>query len=264
MRGFGTICAILLLLAGARTACAADALPILPQPLPEQTADLAALNPAAGATGDSIRAVVTGLRQTIVDNGLSQAITRAGDWVKELELSWTAHRGGETATGIDTADADGELDTAAGGATLATKDVGFAKRSPALNLGLISFGTGGVENQVWALGHSQPLDALITTNNVSGPNGEDHGLVTNGNPALASHDIQLGIRVPMLPWRATIAGDHYWWGTPGFGQQVEGTRVALKLSPVENVEIEGGRAEDTRGNGGFLGVLYRIPLDQSK
>jgi hypothetical protein len=264
MRGFGSTCAILLLLATASMARAADSIPLPPPSTPEQTAALAALNPAEGATGDSIRAVVTGLRQTIVDNGLSQAITRASDWVKELELSWTAHRGSETATGIDTADADIGLDTAGGGAAVAARDVGFAARPASLNLGLISFGTGGAENEVWALGHSQPLAALITTSNVSTPNGEDHGLVANTNPALASHDVQLGIRVPMLPWKATLAGDHYWWGTPGFGQKVEGTRVALKLSPVENVEIEGGRAEDTRGNGGFVGLLYRLPLDQPK
>lgn len=264
MRGFGTICAILLLLAGIGSARAADLTLALPQPAAEQTAALAALNPTESATGDSIRAVVTGLRQTIVDNGLSQAITRAGDWVKELEVSWTAHRGNETASGIDTADADHGLDTTPASAAITAKGAGFGARSPGLNLGLISFGTGGAESEVWALGHAQPLAALLTTGNVTAPNGEDHGLVTNGNPALANHNVQLGIRVPMLPWNATIAGDHYWWGTPGFGQQVEGTRVALKLSPVENVEIEGGRAEDSRGNGGFVGLLYRLPLDQSK
>jgi hypothetical protein len=68
----------------------------------------------------------------------------------------------------------------------------------------------------------------------------------------------------MMPWNATIAGDHYWWGVRGFGPQVEGTRVSLKLSPMQHVEIEGGRASDTRGSGGFVGVRYSLPLDQPK
>jgi hypothetical protein len=261
MWGFGSICAILLVLGFAGTARAADPAPASQQTIPEQTAALAALNP----TGDGIRAVVTGLRQTIVDNGLSQALNHASDWVKELELSWAAHRDGHAATGIDTAtDADSERDSAAAKAALAAKDDDFAAHLYSLNLGLVSFGTGGAESQVWELGHAQPLAALVTTGNVTAPAFEDHGLVTGETPGLASHDLELGLRVPMLPWKATVAGDHYWWGAPGFGSRVEGSRVALKLSPVENVEIEGGRSDDTRGIGGFVGVLYRMPLDQTK
>lgn len=262
MRGFGSICAILLVLAFASMARAADSTPAPETPTGEETAALAALNPTA--TGNSLRAVVTGLRQTIVDNGLSEALTHASDWVKELEVTWTAHRDGHTVAGIDTAEAEPSLETSVAAATLAAKNAAFDTKSSALNLGPLSVGTGGAESEVWELGHAQPLAALITTGNGSAPSGEDHGLVTHGNPALASHDVQLGLRVPMLPWKATVAGDHYWWGAPGFGQQVEGTRVGLKLSPVENVEIEGGRAEDSRGNGGFVGLLYRLPLDQSK
>ncbi|HLI21097.1 MAG TPA: hypothetical protein VKV32_08265 [Stellaceae bacterium] len=228
----------------------------------EQTAALAALDPTA--TGDGIRAVVTGLRQTIVDKGLSHALDRASDWVKELELSWTAHRNGHTASGIDTADADPSVDTSAATATLSAQNAAFETHSYALNLGLISFGTGGAESEVWELGHAKPLAALVTTSNVTAPIGEDHGLIANSNPALASHDVELGVRMPLLPWKATVASDHYWWGAPGFGQKIEGTRVGLKLSPVENVEVEGGRAEDRRGNGGFVGLLYRVPLDQAK
>jgi hypothetical protein len=256
MRGFGSICAIVLVLVYASMARAADS---TPAPTSEQTAALAALSPAA--TGDSIRAVAAGLRQSLADSGVSQALTQASDWVKELELSWTAHRDGRTANGIDTdADAESGLNTTMSSAALVAKDVGFAARPYALNLGLISFGSGGAENQVWELGHAQPL---VTTSNAGATTFEDHGLIA-GSPALASRDLQLGVRVPMLPWNATIAGDHYWWGTAGFGQQVQGSRVALKLSPVENIEIEGGRAEDTRGAGGFVGVLYRMPLDQGK
>jgi hypothetical protein len=92
----------------------------------------------------------------------------------------------------------------------------------------------------------------------------EHDGNTASERALASHDIELGLRVPMMPWNATIAGDHYWWGVRSFGSQVEGTRVSLKLSPMQNVEIEGGRVSDTRGSGGFIGVLYRMPLDQPK
>lgn len=259
MRGFCSICAIALVLVYASMARAANS---TPAPTSEQTAALAALSPAA--TGDSIRAVAAELRQSLVDNGLSQALTHAGDWVKELELSWTAHLDGHTAFGIDTgADAESGLDTTTSSAALLTKDTGFAAHPYALNLGLVSFGAGGAENQVWELGHAQPLATLVTTGNAGTSAFEDHGIIA-GAPALASRDLQLGLRVPVLPWNATIAGDHYWWGTRGFGQQVEGSRVALKLSPVENIEIEGGRAEDTRGTGGFVGVLYRMPLDQPK
>ena len=135
--------------------------PASDQPIAEQTAALAAVNPAA--TGDSIRAVVTGLRQTIVDNGLSQALTQASDWVKELELSWTAHREGQTAFGINTGDdANSGLDTRSASAALAAKAAGFSAHPYAIDLGLVTFGTGGAESEVWQLGHAQPLAALIT------------------------------------------------------------------------------------------------------
>jgi hypothetical protein len=31
---------------------------------------------------------------------------------------------------------------------------------------------------------------------------------------------------------------------------------------VPNIEIAGGRATDTRGSGGFVGLRYNLPLDQ--
>lgn len=262
MRGFGSICVIILVLAFAGMARAANSTIPSDQVVTEQTAALAAVNPSA--TGGSIRAVVTGLRQTIVDNGLSQALNHASDWVKELEVSWTAHLNGQTAFGFNTGDADSGLDTTSATAALAAKEASFTSRPYAIDLGIVTFGTGGAENEVWQLGHARPLAALVATNNVTAPGFEDHGLINNTAAAVTSRDVQLGVRLPLLPWSATVAGDHYWWGAPGFGQKVEGTRVGLKLSPVQNVEIEGGHAEDTRGNGGFVGVLYRLPLDQPK
>ena len=261
MRGFGSICAILLVLAVTGMARAADSTPAPETPTPEQTAALAALNPAASEAG--IRAVVTGLRQSLLDNGLSRALGQASDWVKELEITWTAHRNGRATTVLDT-QTEAVREAKSVRAALATKNAPLDSHLSALNLGLVSFGTGGAESEVWTLGHAQPLAALVTAGDVAVPRSEDHGLITNGDPQRASHDIQFGLRVPMLPWKATIAGDRYWWGASGFGQQIEGTRVGLKLNPVENIEIEGGRADDTRGNGGFLGVLYRVPLDQAK
>jgi hypothetical protein len=127
-----------------------------------------------------------------------------------------------------------------------------------LNLGLVSFGASGNDDQVWAIGHTQPLTSLT-----AGGRTEHNGSITSER-SLTSHDVELGLRMPMMPWNATIAGDHYWWGVRGFGPQVEGTRVALKLSPMQNVEIEGGRASDTRGSGGFVGLRYSVPLDQPK
>jgi len=246
MRGYGTICAILVTLLYASVARAADSSP--GQSSLTQISDLS-------SSGDRIRAVVSGLRQTLADNGLSQALTRASDWVKELEVSWTAHLNGHIAGGIST---DTDMEEAAATAAAATNHVAFASRPATLNLGLISFGTSSTDDQVWAIGHAQPLTSLT----VGGSTGHDGN--TASERALASHDIELGLRVPMMPWNATIAGDHYWWGVRSFGSQVEGTRVSLKLSPMQNVEIEGGRVSDTRGSGGFIGVLYRMPLDQPK
>lgn len=258
MRGFGSICAIVVVLALTGMARAADSTSAPETPSPDQTAA-----PNAPATGSRIGAVVTGLRQSLVDNGLSQALTRAGDWVKELEVTWTAHRDGRATTSLDT-ETDSVFDAKSARAALAAKNTAFASPPHALDLGPVSVGTGSAESEVWTLRHAQPLAALVTTGDIAAPTSEDHGLITSGEPQRASHDIEFGLRVPMLPWKATVAGDHYWWGAPGFGQQVEGTRVGLKLSPVENIEIEGGRAEDRRGNGGFLGVLYRVPLDQAQ
>ncbi len=253
MRGFGSICAVLLaLLCAGGGARAAESVPA-PTPV-TQISDL--------SSGEGIRAVVSGLRQTLTDNGLSQALTRAGDWVKELEVSWTAHLNGRASSGIDTAaNTETGLDTITAGTAVAGKRAAFAAHPYSLTLGLVSFGTSGPEDQVWALGHAQPLAALADGNGADTAMMERDG-GTTGERSLASHDVGLGLRVPMLPWHATIAGDHYWWGLRGFGPQVEGTRVALKLSPMQNVEIEGGRASDTRGSGGFVGVLYRMPLDQ--
>jgi len=252
MRGFGSICAVLVALLCAGSARAADSVPA-PTPV-TQISDL--------GSGDGIRAVVSGLRQTLADNGLSQALTRASDWVKELEVSWTAHLNGRTSSGINTqADTETDLDTGTATAAVASNRAAFASHPYSLNLGLVSFGTSGPEDQVWALGHAQPLAALADGNGADTAMLGRNGSAT-GERSLASHDVGLGLRVPMLPWHATIAGDHYWWGLRGFGPQVEGTRVALKLSPMQNVEIEGGRSSDTRGSGGFVGVLYRMPLDQ--
>lgn len=266
MRGFGSSCAILLVLAAfAGAARAAD--PALPSD-PIASDQIAAADPGAATSGDDIRAVVTGLRQSVVDNGLSEAFNRASDWVKELELSWTAHRSASAALGIDTeadANTDSETDTDRPSATaaLAARTAGLASPTRSLGLGLFSFGAGGAESQVWALGHAQPLTSLAVTGNDPDRAIDPTSSATDG-AALANRDVELGLRVPMLPWSATLAGEHYWWGVRGFGQQVEGSRVALKLSPAENIEIEGGRAQDTRGSGGFVGVLYRVPLDQPK
>lgn len=246
MRGYGSICAVLVALLYAGGARAAD-LPPAQSPL-TQISDLS-------DSGDRIRAVVSGLRQSLADNGLSQALTRASDWVKELEVSWTAHLNGHATAGINT-ETEADMEEAAATAAVAAKHVVFASRPATLNLGLISFGTSDTDDQVWAIGHAQPLTSLTV-------GGERNGS-TASERALTSHDVELGLRVPMMPWHATIAGDHYWWGERSFGPQVEGTRVSLKLSPMQNVEIEGGHASDTRGSGGFVGLRYSIPLDQPK
>lgn len=253
MRGFGLICAVLVALLYASGARAAEQSPdqtilVASEPV-TQISDL--------GSGDRIRAVVSGLRQSIADNGLSQALSRAGDWVKELEVSWTAHRNGRASGDINT-EAEADLETITPSAAVSGKHASFASHPQSLNLGLVSFGTSANDDQVWAIGHAQPLTSLTTSGST------DRNGSTTSERSLASHDVELGLRMPMMPWNATIAGDHYWWGVRGFGQQVEGTRVALKLSPMENVEIEGGRASDTRGSGGFVGLLYRVPLDQSK
>jgi len=235
MRGFSSICAVLAALLSASGACAAD-------PSPDQA---------------RIRAVVTGLRQSLSDTGLSQALTRASDWVRELEVSWTAHLNGHAAGGINT-DADTDIAAAAATAAAAAEHVAFTSHPASLDLGLVSFGTSGSDDRVWDLGHAQPLASLIMGGRT------EHNGSTTRERALTSHDLELGLRMPMMPWNATIAGDHYWWGMRGFGPQVEGTRVTLKLRPIPNVEITGGRASDTRGSSGFVGLRYSVPLDQPK
>jgi hypothetical protein len=252
MRGYGSICAVLVALLYASAAHAAD-------PSPEQSSRTPISD--LGTSGSGIRAVVSGLRQSLADHGLSQALTRAGDWVKELEVSWTAHLNGHASGDIDTRP---DMETAAlNTAAVATTHASFAAHPTSLNLGLISFGTSDSNDQVWAIGHAQPLASLTTSGNIDNPMSEHSGAVTSER-ALVSHDIELGLRVPMMPWNATIAGDHYWWGVRSFGPQVEGTRVALKFNPVQNVEIEGGHASDTRGSGGFIGIRYSVPLDQPR
>jgi hypothetical protein len=251
MRGYGLLCAVLVALLYVSAAHAAD-------PSLEQST----LTSDVGSSGDRIRAVVSGLRQSLADHGLSQALTRAGDWVKELEVSWTAHLDGHASNDIDT-QTKADMETAALNTAAAARHASFASHPVSLNLGLISIGTSDSNDQVWAIGHAQPLASLTTGGNIDNPMSEHSGAITSER-ALISHDIELGLRVPMMPWNATVAGDHYWWGVRNFGPQVEGTRVALKLSPMENVEIEGGRTSDTRGTGGFVGVLYRMPLDQPK
>ena len=255
MRGFSSICAILVALLGASSARAAD-------PSSNQASTAAPVIRTSDPTStDQIRHVVSGLRQSLADNGLSQALTRTGDWVKELEVTWTVHLHGRASIDINTQpepetglDAIG-LDAMPGSAAVAAKPVVFASHGNSLNLGLVSFGTSDADDQVWIIGHARPLASLTTGTT-------EHDGSTTSERSLASHDFELDLRMPMLPWNATVAGDRYWWGVQSFGPQVQGTRVALKLSPMQNIEIEGGRASDTRGNGGFVGLRYSVPLDQ--
>jgi hypothetical protein len=259
MRGFASICALLLAVGWANFA-RADAQPVM------AGQDAAASQSPAGtssSTTDSpegFHAVVSELRQNLVDNGLSQALTRANDWVKELEVTWNAHRDAHRADSNDHTPAD--LDTArATPAITVSHGSAFVSRPYSLNLGLVTLGANGADDPVWALGHAQPLVSVALAGTAA-DDSVDHRGDAVGERALASHDMEIGLRVPVLPWQATIAADHYWWGARGFGPQVSGSRVGLKLSPIANVEIEGGRAEDTRGNGGFVGLLYHVALDQ--
>ncbi|HEY3917320.1 MAG TPA: hypothetical protein VGL83_05985 [Stellaceae bacterium] len=216
-------------LSGSARGAAADGAVVLPGP--------------STFSADHLHAMASGLRQSLGDNGLAAALSRAGDWVKELELHWAAHRNGKASPGLETD--TGATALAAAAATPTAP--GFVARGHRFDLGLVSVGTGGAESQVWTLGHAQPLAALTPA---------------SGTSNSASHDVELGLRMPALPWNAALAGDHYWWGERGLGPQVEGSRVGLKFRPVANLEIEGGHAEDTRGSGGFVGVLYRFALDQ--
>jgi hypothetical protein len=237
MRGCGSICAVLAALLCAIAAGAAE-------PAPKQAS--------------AVRAVTSGLRQSLSDNGLGRALTQARDWVRELEVSWTAHLNGRTAAAINV-ETETERGEAAVPAAAAAKHVTFASRPARLDLGLLSLGgSSDNDDRVWAIGHVQPLASLVT-----GTRNEHKGSVTSER-SLTSHDLELGLRVPMMPWDATIAGDRYWWGVRGFGPQVAGMRFALKLHPLPNVEIAGGRAADTRGSGGFVGLSYRAPLDPSQ
>jgi hypothetical protein len=245
MRGFGSICAVLLALSWVSLAHADE---------PATSGLDATLSP------EGIRSVVTGLRQSIVDNGLSQALTHAGDWVKELEVSWSAHRNEHASLDTDADDAS-DLNLAEAAAVTVSHATAFVSRPYSLNLGLVTFGTNGADDPVWAIGHAQPLTSAALAGTAADADVDHRGNAT-GERSLASHDLQIGLRVPMMPWQATISADKYWWGMRGFGPQVSGSRVGLKLSPVANFEIEGGRAEDTRGNGGFVGLLYHVPLDQ--
>lgn len=229
MRGFLVIGAGFAALVLGDPARAADA----------NTADTATT--LATLTPRPLQAMASGLRQSLADTGFSQALSRAGDWMKELELHWAAHRNGKAAPGLDMDPGTEPLAT-----TAILPAAPIDARSRHFDLGLISLGSGGAGSQVWALGHAQPLAALV-------PGG---GIATR-----ASHDVEVGLHVPALPWNAAIAGDRYWWGERGLGPQVDGSRVGLKLTPADNIEIEGGRAEDTRGSGGFVGVLYHVSLD---
>jgi hypothetical protein len=245
MRAFASICGILLVFGWVSLAHADDPAP-------------AGLD--ATPSHEGISDVVTGLRQSIVDNGFSQALTRASDWVKELEVSWNAHRNQHAALDTDPDD-NTNLNASETAAIIVSHGTAFVSRPFSLNLGLVTFGTNGANDQVWAMGHAQPLTSAALAGTATDANLDHRGGAT-GERALASHDVEIGLRVPMAPWKATLAADHYWWGMRGFGPQVTGSRVGLKLSPVENFEIEGGRAEDTRGNGGYVGLLYHVPLDQ--
>jgi hypothetical protein len=247
MWGFGSILALVLAL-------------LLPGPaFAAEPDDSAAWYASTSPTpGEGIKAMVTGLRQSVEETGLSQAINKAGDWVKELELTWTAHRATDA-----TADSDGGDDAAAPAektAVLTAVDHGLSANPPPAHAGWgpvsIISNSGGEHG--WAMDHAQPPLAVMMDSAAGG----GHTGSASAENALASHDLQLGLRVPFLPWGGQLAADHYWWGSPAFGPTVAGTRVGLRFTPVENVEIEGGRKQDQRGAGGFVGLNYRLPLDQ--
>ncbi len=243
MWGFGSILALSLamLLPGSARAATPDASP----------AWYASITPSPG---EGIKAMVTDLRQTVAENGLSHAITRATDWVKELELSWTAHRASEAEAAIE--DTSGATTPTSNAAVLAA-----ANRNTLANPAAKSTGWGPVSiisnaggEHGWTMGHAQPvLNATLGVSHTGGVGAES---------ALASHDVELGVHIPFMPWNAQVAADHYWWGARTYGPQVSGTRLGLKFSPIENVQIEGGRKQDQRGSGGFVGLSYSVQLDQ--
>jgi hypothetical protein len=251
MRGFTSICAVVLVVLLPSAAFAAES---------SAAVEIARVTPESG---EGIRAVVTGLRQTIIDNGISTAITRASDWVKELEVSWNAHRNGE-ATGFDM-DTDFETTPGNGPVFKGLREAMSISGTRGMSWGPITLGTSTSQDQAWAIGHSQPVVSSITAGSAvevsSGLVHTDSSGTATAERSLASHDIAFGMQVPGLPWNTQVSADHYWWGARGFGQQIEGNRVSLKFSPVANVEVEGGRSEDKRGSGGFFGVLYRVQLD---
>ena len=254
MWGFGSILALLLamLLPGSANAATPD-----PSP-----AWYASITPAPG---EGIKAMVTDLRQTVAENGLSHAITRATDWVKELELSWTAHRASDAEAAI--AEASDVTTPTSNAAVLAA-----ANRNALGNPAAKSTGWGPVSiisnaggEHGWTMGHAQPvLNATIGAAPALTSSGMSHTGGAGAEDALASHDVELGVHIPFMPWNAQVAADHYWWGARSYGPQVSGTRLGLKFSPVENVQIEGGRNQDQRGSGGFVGLSYSVQLDQPK
>ncbi len=215
MSRFSSIGAIVVALLLPSAAFAADS--------PSATASFAPSNGTGNTeTSDGIRGVVTGLRQTIIDNGISTALTRASDWVKELEVSWIAHRNGE-ASGIDT-DTDFETASSNGPAFKGLREAMSISGSRGMSWGPITIGTSTSQDQAWAIGHSQPVVSALTAGSAvevsSGLVHTDSRGSATAERSLASHDIALGMQLPGLPWNTQISADHYWWGARGFGQRV--------------------------------------------
>ncbi len=205
---------------------------------------------------------MTGLRQTVLENGVAHALTRASEWLKELDLSWADGGNKGTPRGFDAA-----LDPTGQPPSAARPSLAFGPYQQIRNMswGPARLGANASSDGIWALGHVQPMlsNELAGSATAPGTTADPDGYrgTAEAERALASHDVEVGLQVPFLPWSAEVAADRYWWGARDFVPQVSGTRVSLKLAPAPNVELEGGRTEDERGMAGFVGLRYRIPLD---
>jgi hypothetical protein len=227
----------------------------------------------APSAGKRVSNLVYGLRQSLSDTGLAHAVNEATKWMAQLEIgSGNMQQSGSGVLGFESKTHVAPL--APLGRALADNDQSSGSGNPYPSkqtaLGYLAQGTVSNERS-WVLTHAQAnlsaelgSAAIDPAAYLSGASNLPNTGRALAEHSLAGHELELSLPVPALPWAKLTAG-YYWSGDRAFTQQISGNRVGISVALADHLQFDGGRSQDpVRGEAGFFGFHYRLPLDTEK
>jgi hypothetical protein len=227
----------------------------------------------APPTGNRVSNLVLGLRQSLSDTDLAHAVNEAAKWVAQLEVSSGNAQSGANVLGFETklhAAPLAPIVRALWGDSESSGSGNPLHPSKQTALSYLAQGTLSNERS-WVLAHAQANLGAEMGSSAIDPAAYLAGItnIPNTGSALAEHsltghEIEFSLPMPALPWAKLTAG-YYWSGDRNFNQQISGNRVGASVALTDHLNFDGGRSYDqVRGEAGFLGFHYRLPLDTEK